>query len=291
MPIVNDSNIDKYLEYSLPGYHEKYPNLLKDMKELIKKTRWMDKCSMLQINDTVSHGYKEYDCNNLFCKKKECIEHLEWASVDTLSDKYGIFIHTDCLKYVKKKYGVELRFSNLPKINMQTTYNKHLFDVNYGEITKYKGQDFNFLQIAIDMKSYLCSSPLKNDKNISQISKNIHALKIHKMNDKKRKSPNVSATFFKDGEIKLGKNKKFWIISKNKWVEIKEDVISIKVEFDKNNKSIMNYAKNIPFFTRTNTIPLFIYSIKKTKTNKDTKYTIVFILNSSYKDILMKKVI
>ena len=104
------------------------------------------------------------------------------------------------------------------------------------------------------------------------------------MNDKNRKSPNVSATFFKDGEIKLGKNKKFWIISKNKWIEIKEDVILLKLDVNINNKSVMNYIKDIPFFARTNTIPIFIHSIKKPK-------TIEFMLNSSYKDILMKKVI
>jgi hypothetical protein len=283
--LIEDKNdIDNHLEYSLPNYRVKYPYILDSVKDLVKNTKWMGKCSMLQINDTVSHGYKEYNCNNFFRKKGKSIEHLEWVDMDILSDEYGIFIHTDCLKYVKKKYGVELKFSNLPKINMQTTHKKKLFDVKYGEITKYMGQDFDFLQIAIDMKTHLCSSPLKNDKNISQISKNIHALKIHKMNDKNRKSPNVSATFFKDGEIKLGKNKKFWIISKNKWVEIKEDVILLKLDININNKSVMNYIKDIPFFTRTNTIPIFIYSIKKPK-------TIEFILNSSYKDILMKKVI
>ena len=265
-----------------PDYNMKNSNIIDDIMGLVGKTKWMNKCTMLQINDKVTHGYKEMNCNNVFHNKNQTIEHLEWVDMDVLSENYGIFIHTDCWKYIKKKYGVELKFSNLPKIFSRTTNVKKIFDINYGEIIKYSQQDFNFFQIAIDKKTYICSSPLKNDKNISQISKNIHALKIHKMNDIKRKSPNVSATFYKEGEMKIGKNNNIWIVKNNKWVEIKEKVIKIKININKKNERILN---NIPFFTRCNKNPIFIHSITKLK----NEHSVEFILLESYKDVFINR--
>jgi hypothetical protein len=90
----------------------------------------------------------------------------------------GVFIHTDCYKYIKLKFNIKLKYSNLPLIdNRKKNYYKPFEYINYGDIENYWHQDFQFEKLYIDNKQYLCSSPLKNDKNISQINKNVNAMK------------------------------------------------------------------------------------------------------------------
>lgn len=49
--------------------------------------------------------------------------------------------------------------------------NYKIFNFSYGHIEKYWNQFFRFDQIILDKKQYLCSSPLKNDKNITHLKK------------------------------------------------------------------------------------------------------------------------
>lgn len=261
------------------------PDVIEKLTKLEKNTIWMNKCTMLLKNDKIVHGVKENSCNINFCKNSKCYRHGHSYSEDLFYSPWGVFIHTDCWKYIKINYKIELKFSNLPKIIDRIK--NPLFDFTYGEIKNYWGQDFDFINLCIDNKQYLCSSPLKNDKNIPQIKKIISQLKIK--NNPERKGPAISATFFNTNDIKLGNNKKFWIIKNNKWVEINEKIIKMKVilDLDKLNNKQRKYAYSMCYQAETsNTDPVFIISSKPLK-QKNT-FEIEFVLTESYKDELMK---
>ena len=136
----------------------------------------------------------------------------------------------------------------------------------------------------------MCSSPLSNDKNIKQIKLNISILNISILNIPKytkRKGPTVSATFYDNGDIKLGNNKYFWIKKNNKWVQISEKPITITIEINikKINKKQLTYLEKLPYIAQHNTNPIFIVSSKNTKSSL---YNIKLILTESYKENLIK---
>ena len=251
-------------------------NLINNLKELYKKTKWMNKCSMLLVDDKIIHNMKEINCNVAFSNNKTGAEHISMGlDVEPFDNGKGIFIHTDCWKYIKKNYNINLKFSNLPPyIIDKKNYNK-LFNINYGEIEKYWHQDFNFIDIAIDKKEYLCLKPDLEDKNISQIKKNISQLKLK--NDPDRKGPIVSATFYNEGDIKIGINKNFWIIKGKKWVEINEKPIKIKVNinFSKLTNKQRKFFYGIKYIGEYNKNPIFYLSSNE------------FILLGSFKEKLM----
>ena len=294
--IENDVKLDK-IPSSYSTYYrnyikklKSYPNIITDLKVLSKNTKWMDKCSILLINGQVVHGVKEKSCNVEFYKKNFHATHIqEGLNNDCsfeLNGNCGIFIHTDCWKFIKKNYNIGLKFSDLPKTIYvgNHNYNKN-FNINYGDIEKYWAQDFDFAQLVVDKKMYLCSNPLLNDNNVKQIKKNIKELKIK--NDVKRKGPSASATFYNDGDIKIGNNKHFWIIKNNRWIEINDPVIKIKININvkKLNKKQINYLNKIPFIGQYNSNPIFILSYKEIKKNLGT---IELILNESYKNTFYK---
>jgi hypothetical protein len=293
-------NTEKYFNNEIPSSYTTFyknkikkiksePNIIKDLKLLDKKTKWMNKCSILLVDDKVIHGVKETSCNIMFCNKKDCYTHLvPLYERDGLTFRYyslnGIFIHTDCWKFIKKNYNIDLKFSNLPKIVLdeysKIKYNK-IFNINYGDIEKYWEQDFDFVDVVLDKKQYLCSNPLISDKNIKQIKKNINTLKLK--NDPTRIGPHVSASFYKSGDIKLGKNKKFWIIKNNKWNQINEDIIkiSLDVNISKIDKKTLKILEKIPFIGQSNTEPIFLLSSSLTRKNN---YKIELLLTESYKE-------
>jgi hypothetical protein len=281
------SSYPKFVKDELKKLKE-YKNLITDLKKLEKKIKWMNKCSMLLINDKIVHGLEESACNVFFENKKFGAEHIQMQNSCDASfvekGNCGIFIHTDCWKFIKKEYNVELKFSNLPKLQ-KINWNKN-FDINYGTIEKYWIQDFNFTNLVCDKNQYLCSSPLVEDKNMKQIKKNINSLKIK--NDPNRIGPSVSATFYNNGDIKIGKNKYFWIKKNDKWLQINEKPIKINIEinYKKISKKIENYLIKIPFIGQYNIEPIFIISSQEEK----SIYNIQLILIESYKETLMKKI-
>jgi len=285
--IQKDFNLEKIPSSYTPYIRNKIKkiqscsNIVSELKEL--KTNWMNKCSMLLVNDKIVHGVQESDGNITFTKHNFSARHMRkdlFKDTDCYDGNCGVFIHTDCWKFIKKNYKIELKFSNLPKIRCLTSiemrkltpieWNK-IFDINYGDIEKYWDQDFDFSEIIIDKKKYLCSSPLKEDKNIKQIKKNISALKLKY--DPERIGPSVSATFYEDGDIKLGKNKYFWIKKNKKWVQITEKIIKI---ITKPNKNLIK----IPYIGQQNVKPIFIISNEKNK--------LELLLTESYKNVLTK---
>ena len=274
-----------------------YPNLINDLIDLEKNVKWMNKCSMLLTNDKVKHNMKEVSCNVTFCNNNFCATHMGKQinnSDCSITDNCGMFIHTDCWKFIKKIYNIELKFSNLPKIKYYkpselkkiSDWNT-IFDINYGDIKTYWAQDFQFAELVVDKKKYLCSSPLKNDKNIIQIKKNISALKIK--NDPERIGPIVSATFFDEGDIKLGKNKYFWIKKNNKWLQINEKPIKINIVIDitKLNNKQKKFIEQLPYIGQYNNNPIFIISSDNKKKNI---YNLKLLLTETYKDILFENI-
>lgn len=261
-------------------------NIVNKLEKLDKNTQWMNNCTMLLIDNNVIHNVKEVSCNINFCKKNFCAINIgKYTQPSDYSFKelglYGIFVHSDCWKFIKKNYKIDLKFGDLPKLQ-NNTYSK-IFDINYGTIEKYMSQDFEFDEIVIDKKEYLCSSPLKNDKNIMQIKKNINALKIK--NSPKRVGPSSSATFYNEGSIKIGKNNKFWIKKNNKWVIINEDTIKITININlkKLNKRDEKFLMKIPFIGMYNTNPIFIISSSYKKDNYKLKLiTTVNYMNNEF---------
>jgi hypothetical protein len=177
-----------------------------------------------------------------------------------------IFIHSKrvIVTYIHiRSYNIKLTYSNLPLIdNGKPNYYKPFEYINYGEIEHYWEQEFEFINICIDKKQYLCSSPLKNDKNISKINKNINGMKISNKYIL-RPSPPISATYYKNNNIKLGNNGKLWIVKNGKWNEINEDMckINITVDLTKINSKQKSFLKKLSFIGQFNNYGVFVKNI------------------------------
>ena len=240
-------------------------NIDKKLLTTYKKSfEWMNNCTMLLVDDTVHHSLIEYGCDTSFKKKSLIAEHMYMFEED-FNKNYGIFIHDDCYKFVKQIYNIQLKFSYLPKFN---NLEDNLYDFKYGELDKYRynkntiRQFFNFEQLILDNKLYLCSSPLLNDKNVKQIKKNLKTLKFK--NDSKRIGPVVSATFYDNDDIKIGIDNNFWKKKNNKWVLINEKIITIFINLKKNtNTKQKKYLEELRFIGQYDIKPIFIKSKKK----------------------------
>ena len=110
--------------------------------------------------------------------------------------------------------------------------------------------DYNFIKIPIARWRNLLAM------NSTRIPSNESQFKLKK---EIRPSPPISATHYKPNTIKLGSNKKFWIVKNNKWNEIKSPTIIKKYTF-KSDKNIYKIL-DIPQIGEYNNIPLFIYNI------------------------------
>lgn len=270
----------------------KNPNLIKDLNKFKKHTLWMNKCTMLLTNNEVKHNCKEIACNFIFAdknKKKHYTHLMEDYNVCFYEDRYidsGVFIHTDCYKYIKLKHNIKLTYSNLPLLdNGKPNYYKLFKYINYGEIEHYWEQYFQFEKICIDKKEYLCYSPLKNDKNILQINKNINGMKISNKYIL-RPSPPISATYYKKNNIKLGNNGKLWIVKNSKWNEINEDMYNINITIDltKINSKQKSFLKKLSFISQFNNYGVFV----KTITFKKNIYILDLITTDNNKSLIIK---
>ena len=216
---------------------------------LYKKMKWMEKCTMLLMNNDVVHGCREKDCNISF-ETSNGTRYESSDEIDYFDDSYknnGIFVHTDCWKFVKETYGIELTYGHLPIIDRDTTDSYPLTNINYGAIVDYWQQDTRYADMFMDKKIWMAFSPLdkthKNyDKNISRIKKIISQLKLKK---ETRQGPSVSATFYKNGIYKVGNNKKIWQKKAGKWMQISDELIIKKYPISlKKIKSINQYKIN-----------------------------------------------
>ena len=110
----------------------------------------------------------------------------------------------------------------------------------------------------------MCMSPLISTINAKRIDNIFKQLKLKK----DRKGPSLSASFYKSGIIKFGNNNKFWIINKNKWIEMKGIIKINKIELEKKHYKITQLGE-------TNTKPIFI---KNFITEKKKHYVLIISL-------------
>lgn len=234
------------------------------------KQKWLNKCTFLTIDDQVIHGCKEIGCNIDF-KDSKGNTYYQDLNVGTDSElcyknNSGIFLHTDCWKFIKSAYKIELKYSDVAAIPKKGDYYKINPKINYDPIEKYWAQNFNFMEVAFDSNIYMCESPLKNKQNHTRIKKIISQFKLN--SDPKRSGPSVSATFYPENTIKYGINKELWIKKSGKWTQLKESIKRLSIEFNMNTKSkLENKLNKISCIGQPSINPIFILKIKLTKKN------------------------
>ena len=264
-----------------------------EINEISKNTKWLNNCTLLLKNNKVIHNCKEIACNIGFksIKTNKYYESLNVYFDNTIDleqynlltknyiENIGIFLHTDCWKFIKKNYNIKLEYKDLP-IHLDKKNIYSYLPINYNPISKYWQQ--NYLQMYLDNNIYMIQSPLKNNiKNINRIKKIINQIKL-KQN---RTGPSVSATFYNNNDIKLGNNNKFWKISNNKWIEINEDVIIKKINIKTNNKYIKRIQK-IPQIGEVNNETLFIKNYEFNKKNKSIDLDLIGTNSSKFFNLL-----
>ena len=253
-----------------------------DINEISKNTKWLNNCTLLLKNNKVIHNCKEISCNIGFksIKTNKYYESLNVYSNNTIDleqfnlsiknyiENIGIFLHTDCWKFIKKNYNIKLEYKDLP-IHLDKKNIYSYLPINYNEISKYWQQ--NYQQMYLDNNIYMIQSPLKNNsKNINRIKKIINQIKLKQH----RTGPSVSATFYNKGDIKLGNNNNFWKISNGKWIEINENVIIKKINIKTNNKYI-KYIQKIPQIGEVNNETIFIKNYEFNKKNKSIDINLI----------------
>lgn len=231
-----------------------------DAKRIDKKLNWLNNCTILLANNGVIHNVKDLNGTAMFYKNRKYVYSGDMFNIPNnyLSQDFinrGIVVHTDCWKFIKNNYGFTLKYKDLPINKKKYKYNETIGNVKYNLINKYWGQFVDYPKMFVDKNIYMALSPLDENKNASRIKKIISQLKLK--NDPSRKSPSVSATFYKEGDIKQGNNNKFWIKQKGKWIEIKDEIITKKIS----NKKKLN---EIPQIGEFNDKLLFVKSYNKT---------------------------
>ncbi len=247
------------------------PDFFSKLKVLNKKTQWLNKCTFLTIDDRVIHGCKEIGCNIDFKDTKGNIysQDLNTQIISKLTTNLGIFIHTDCWKYIKSQYGLNLKYSDIPVIKEPKQFYKINSKIKYGLIEKYWEQDFNFMQVVLDSNEYICETPLKNKANSVRIKKILTQLKIN--TDKKRTGPSVSATFYPESTYKIGLDKEIWEKKSGRWVKVSEPIKTSTIEIS---DEIPKKIQKIVGIGEPSDKPIFISNMKLEKKNK---YKISFI--------------
>jgi len=217
-------------------------HIIKETKKIIKKIGYLNQNTFLTVDDRIIRNCKEISCNIHFISPSK--ENFIQIGYHEIGYKWmrGIFIHTSCWKWIKDTYGVGLKYSDLPiniTHNVLFGTNESIVGINFGPITKYWSQYFDYIKMIKNNDTYMVD---RNDpKNIARMKKIVSQYKIK--NNPKRIGPSVSATFFKDGDIKMGNDNFFWIKKNGKWQEIKEDTITKKYIIQNPNKQLLKYIR------------------------------------------------
>lgn len=247
---------DDAIDYDVP---------IKQVKEIEKNTAWVKYCTLLFANDKVLH-------NTTFSGDNADFENPRDGELYTCFEfSYDfnmpfVFLHEDCWKFIKNVYDVEIKFSDIPLFNKKKFEPVFVPNVKYG-LEEYQDQFMNYDEMYEDKKLFMAMSPLSgNKKNISRIKRILSAFKLNK--DMKRKGPSTSASFYSEGDIKLGINKKFWIKKNGRWNELKEPVITYEYKITTNlstqKKNKLNSTPPSGFY---NKMPIFVsdYDYKNKK--------------------------
>ena len=236
--------------------YNKNPNqYLEKINILSKSTNWLKDCTFLTATNKIIHNVEEVNCNIMFVDDNNN-NYIHSPFKFEALDNYGLFVHTDCWKFIQKKYKIDLCYSHLPIID------KNLFRsfIKY-PLGKYLEQDFNFKLLVADNKEDMAISPFKSSSTAKNISNVFTKLKIRISGE--RKGPLISASFYKNGEYKVGSNGNIWVINNKKWTELKDTIKkSIKVKLD--NKTT-KFLLNTPHCGDKNNKPIFILNYKFNK--------------------------
>jgi len=262
-------------------------------KKYTSKIKWIEKASFMTATNEIKKTCSEISCSNVFyCAKKPHVKK-SYISVlyphrvyyDSEDNITGYFIHRDCYEFIKKKFKINIVFGDFyHSAKNKLTLNDHY--VNFGGVEKYWDQYFDWNKMIEDGNFWMAESPLKNAKNAKRIVKIIKQLKIKAG----RSGPTISASFFADGDIKIGNDGYFWIIKNKKWTKIPEKPVIEKIKntipillrepigkdkywvilknkkwtktkknpITKEVKNTINLMKKIPKIGFTNTKPIFI---------------------------------
>jgi hypothetical protein len=242
------------------------PTVIPNMKTLVRDTKWMRRCTLLCTDEDVVHNMTEVAGNGGFQKGSLSVQEL---SVHDLLNPYrdilkqcGLFLHTDCWKFIKAQYGIKLTYGMMPPMSV-------LSKMEVGETKLYWQHFFSFDGVAVDQKMHLCSSPLVGDRNIGQIKRNIRQLKLKRPADTTiRPSPPVSATFFEPGDIKMSFQSgepAFFIQQSNKWVHMKGVVVETETNYRTASEKQLRNLGMTPFVGQHSKKPLFIKSVGEKK--------------------------
>jgi|SRR5690606_20070309 len=240
-------------------------HLIRETKNLLKKINYLNKNTFLTVDDRIIHNCKEISCNIQFVSpNKEKFIQIGYNNFGN-DQMRGIFIHTSCWKWIYDTYDIKLKYSDLP-INIMHNTRRKIVDepiagINFGPVTKYWNQFFDYISMIKNNDQYMID---RNDsKNVSRMKKIMSQYKIK--NNPKRVGPSPSATFFKNGDIKLGNNKLFWIKKNGKWQEIKENTLAKKYIIKNPGKQILKYINDIHFIGEFNRKPIFLLEFKQNK--------------------------
>jgi len=245
---------------------------------LNKQTEWLKQCTFLTATNKIIHNCKEINCNIIFADDKGN-EYSHETYKPFALENYGLFVHTHCWKFIQKKYKIDLCYSHLPISDTNHRYNVFGSFIKY-PLEKYWKQDFNFKALIEDKKEQMAYSPFKSALTAKNISNVFTKLKIRTKGE--RKGPLISASFYKNGEYKMGSNGNLWIVNNNKWMEIKETIkYKVKINLDKKNKK---YLLNIKHCGDKSKIPIFILNYKFNKEIAD----IEFLTTNNYIDNIKK---
>ena len=129
-----------------------------ERKEFIKKTRYLNNITFLTQDDKIIFDcYDASDCGCFMTEGSE-IEYRIPSQRNTTAS-LGIPIHSACWNYIKQKYLLELKYSDID-LDVSTR-----FDGNYrifnDEINQYQSRYMKFSEI-LDSNKELCYSPLDN---------------------------------------------------------------------------------------------------------------------------------
>jgi hypothetical protein len=258
-----------------------------ELTQILSKGSYLSQCTFLTIDDQVFHGCQETACNITFeCKNKTFESINDGRQIDYFanvsnrgSDAFGMFIHTSCWKWMKREYKIDLKYSDLPVVTPLKFENEPIVGIDYGPIKKYWSQDFDFIQLIKDKKGWMAANLLRNNpQNHSRVQRIVSQFKIKR--DANRKGPVSSATFYPEGSIRIGKNKRFWIKKGSRWVEIPEGLTVLTADVTSTDRKAQKFVNSMPMIGEYGRKPLFVLSVAK---SSPKKFTVKILLKQSDK--------
>ncbi len=181
-------------------------------RDVVKKSKWMKKVTLLLPNKTIM-GTVETSCNSSFAKGDE--EHDFYMDEDFVK---GVGLHDDCWR-IAKKQKEKLSYQNFEEKYIKNDILGFAVEgVDYKPIDKYWSQTFEVDKLLKDKNDYLLESPLKSKRNEDRVVKNIKKIMKSKkiMPKSKRPSPAESATKFRVATKRRGGDGNIWVVSKTK---------------------------------------------------------------------------